>query len=102
MTCLVWLIQRRVGRLDWRRLMATALRTVLATGLMSACSAGAMTLLPFGDGRWQQILSVFGPVTLGIASFFAAARLTGLVELNWLLSRHVPEPTASSESEDRL
>jgi putative peptidoglycan lipid II flippase len=95
--CLVWLIQRRVGQLDWRRLMATAARTVLATGLMSACCAGAMLLLPFGDGRWQQILSVFGPVTLGIASFFAAARLTGLVELNWLLSRHVPEPRASGK-----
>lgn len=97
MICLVWLIQRRVGRLNWRRLMATAARTVLATGLMSACSLGAMLLFPFDDGRWQQILSVFGPVTLGIASFLAAARLVGLVELNWLLSRHVLEPTASSE-----
>src|SRR5262249_22515878 len=34
--CLAWLIQTRIGRLDWARLATTTLKTGLATGAMSA------------------------------------------------------------------
>lgn len=97
MLCLVWLIERRLGRLDWKPLRSTALRTILATGLMVASCRGAMVLFPFGAAHWQQVVSVLGPVTLGIVTYITAARLLGLVELNWLLSRHVPERAATDE-----
>jgi putative peptidoglycan lipid II flippase len=99
MLCLVWLIERRLGRLDWMQLLSTLVRTIAATGVMVASCRGATVLFPFGDARWQQVVSVLGPVTSGIITFLAAARLLGLVELNWLFSRHVPDSAAADQKD---
>jgi len=88
--CLVWLIQRRVGRLDWPRLRATAARTSVATLLMACTCLVAKEIVPFGEDRLQQTGALVVPVIAGIATYLLAARILGLSELQWILSRRTP------------
>jgi putative peptidoglycan lipid II flippase len=89
--CLVWLMQRRIGRLDWTRLTRTATRTLVATAIMAAACFGAMWLFPYESERWPAIVAVIVPVAAGIASYVIAARVLGIDELSWLMSRTAPE-----------
>jgi putative peptidoglycan lipid II flippase len=97
MSLLVWLIQRRVGRLDWPSLWRTSARTALATTLMAAAVLGTMRLVPYGVGHLEQIGAAILPVSAGVVVYLLAARLAGLVEIGWLLSRHGPEPADAPE-----
>ena len=85
-SCLAWLIQRRVGRLDWPRLRSTAMRTLIATGVMAGACLMTKALLPFDGSRLQQIGALAGPVVVGGLTYLMAARLLSLSELTWILS----------------
>jgi hypothetical protein len=84
------MIQRRVGRLEWKPLRSTALRTVAATAVMSASCVAAGALIGPGDGHWHKLAASLVPVSVGILTYLAAARLIGLEEPQWLLARRAP------------
>jgi len=85
--CLVWMIQRRVGRLDWRRLRSTAARTLIATTAMVGACLAIKALIPFDGSRLQQVGALVGPVATGIVAYLIAAHFLGINELSWILSR---------------
>lgn len=92
--CLVWLIQRRLGSFDWLQLGKTTAQTALATGVMAAACLGAIWLIPTGNDHWGKAASALIPVAVAIVAFLVASRVVGLVELGWLLERHLPETDA--------
>jgi putative peptidoglycan lipid II flippase len=85
-TCL--LLQRRVGRLDWGPIAATAGKTLLAATAMSGACLG-MTLFTGGDGSGSRFVRLAAPLATGGLTFFVAAWLLRLKE-PWmvLFSRH--------------
>ncbi|MFN0056696.1 MAG: murein biosynthesis integral membrane protein MurJ [Planctomycetales bacterium] len=87
MTCLVWLIQRRLGRLDWSALRWTAGRTMAATTLMVVACQLARRWFPWSENHWEQILALGAPVTLGAITYLVAAKLLGLKEIGRLFTR---------------
>ncbi|MSR57161.1 MAG: murein biosynthesis integral membrane protein MurJ [Planctomycetaceae bacterium] len=91
MSCLIVLLQRRVGRLDWPRLRGTAIRAVVATAAMAAACLGSMQIFPFDENRASQILGLVVPVVVSFVVYLAAARLLRMEEIGWLFSRHIPE-----------
>jgi putative peptidoglycan lipid II flippase len=96
--CLVtaWLLQERVGKLDWNRIAQTTIKTAVSTGLMSlACwlTAAALPRLPFDLGRAGR-LGI--PLLVGAGIYFVAAWMIRLEELWMLLSR-----TRKSDGEEQ-
>jgi len=85
-TCL--LLQRRVGRLDWGPIAATAGKTLLAATAMSGACLG-MTLFTGGGGSGSRFVRLAAPLATGGLTFFVAAWLLRLKE-PWmvLFSRH--------------
>ncbi len=82
-----WLMQLRIGRVDWRRIAATTVKTAIATGLMSAAcwlAAWSLSLLPINLGR---IARLGLPLLAGGGVYFFAARLIRLEEVWLVLSR---------------
>jgi putative peptidoglycan lipid II flippase len=92
-SCLVWLIQRRIGRLDWARIRKTTVRALGATTVMVVTCLVTTSLIPTDRTTWRQVIALAGPVAVGLGTYVAAARLLGLVELSWLLSRSIAEPS---------
>jgi putative peptidoglycan lipid II flippase len=87
---LSWILQQRCAHLEWRRIGASALRTLLAAAVMGAAVWAAVwlaapALVP--EGRWLYAVQLAGGVGAGAVVFFAAARLLGMSELGDLLSR---------------
>jgi peptidoglycan biosynthesis protein MviN/MurJ (putative lipid II flippase) len=83
--CLVtgWLMQARVGRLDWRDISWTLWKTLFATAVMSAACWGIAAMLPISSGR---LIRLGLPLLAGIGSYFLATKVIGLDE-PWLLLR---------------
>lgn len=91
--CLAWLIQTRVGRLDWRRLAETGAKTVLATGAMSAVCLAALWSIPAGTGMLRAGVALVVPILLALLVYFAATRWLGIEELGMLFKRDHVEGT---------
>ncbi len=81
-----WLVQERIGRLDWRSLAAAGGRAVFATVVMSLVCLGLLWLLPTGGSVKMRAIRVLIPFGGSIAVYFAMASLLGMSEL-WLLFR---------------
>ncbi len=79
-----WLFQRRVGQIDWRDLLRTGSRAVLATAAMGAVCWSTLWLLPSGAGTGLKVLRVAAPVAASLAAYCGLAWFLGLDEL-WLL-----------------
>jgi putative peptidoglycan lipid II flippase len=84
---LAWLIQGRVGRLDWAHIGATAARALVATGAMSAACLSALWLIPSGSSTAGETAALAIPILLAVVTYFAVARWLGLEELGLLLKR---------------
>ncbi|HEY3967454.1 MAG TPA: murein biosynthesis integral membrane protein MurJ [Planctomycetaceae bacterium] len=82
---LSWLIQRRVGRLDWPRLAWTIAKAAVATAAMSAIYLTSRSLMPERTGKIHDAIALLIPIVLAAAAYFAIARLLGIAELRWLL-----------------
>ena len=93
-----WLIQRRVGQIDWRGLSRTGLRTVIATAAMGAVCWGVLWLLPSGAGMSLRLLRVAAPVAASLLAYGGLAWLLGLDEL-WLLFRRDARDAESARAE---
>jgi putative peptidoglycan lipid II flippase len=96
-----WLMQERIGRLDWPHISRTLTKTLLATGLMAAACLLATDLLlrtPIPPGR---ALRLGLPLLAGLGVYLLAARLIGLEE-PWLLLRRAkaasPQVSAANSS----
>jgi putative peptidoglycan lipid II flippase len=84
---LSWLIQKRVGALNWKRLAVTGAKAALATAAMCAVYWGVWRLLPAGAGKLMEAGALVGTILLAAATYFLVARLAGIDELDLLLRR---------------
>jgi len=96
--CLAWLIQSRIGRLDWRRLARTATKALLATGAMSVVCLAALWLIPPGPRMLDKGMALVIPILLALLTYFAAARCLGIEELWLLFKRDRVDITPSNAS----
>jgi putative peptidoglycan lipid II flippase len=89
---LAWMIQRRVGRLDWRRLMTTGAKALLATFVMGGVCLATITYFPKGldrflPGRLHEAAALVAAILLSAVTYFAVARCVRIDELRMLLRR---------------
>ena len=82
-------LSRRLAHLQWRRLLATAGRTVVATGVMAGATAAGVYLAAPAlglAGRTAAIVQLVFGVVAGAVAFAATAHLLGMSELKDLLA----------------
>lgn len=91
---LTWLLQARVGRVEWRRLAATGWRTAIAAAVMSAVCYYTLAQFDSAPTLIARLIRLVVPLTVSIVTYFAAAWLLGVEEM-WLLL-----PRDSGEFED--
>jgi putative peptidoglycan lipid II flippase len=85
---LVWLFARKYASLGWHDLIATVLRTILASAAMAAVCYFALAWLPsvaFAEKSLKfELLRVGVPVVFGAISYVAVYRLIGGKEISML------------------
>ncbi|HEY2250298.1 MAG TPA: murein biosynthesis integral membrane protein MurJ, partial [Planctomycetaceae bacterium] len=84
---LAWMIQRCVGRLDWRRLCVTGGKALFATLAMGAACSMTFRYFPNGSGRFHEAAALVVAIGLSAVTYFVAARIVGIDELRLLLGR---------------
>jgi putative peptidoglycan lipid II flippase len=84
---LTWLLQARVGRVEWRRLLATAWRTVIAAAVMSVVCYYSLGLFDPAPNVTSRLIRLVVPLVVSIGTYFAAAWLLGVAEIWMLFSR---------------
>jgi putative peptidoglycan lipid II flippase len=77
---LAWLIQGRIGRLDWGGIGATAARALAATAAMSAVCVAALKLVPAGSSTLGEAAALGVPILVAVAAYFIVARWLGMDE----------------------
>lgn len=77
--------------LDWATLAATGLRSLAATGLMTAAGLAALWAVPAGTGVTGRVAQVALPLLAAVGVYFPIYRLLGGRELGMLLTGSVPE-----------
>ncbi len=80
MSCLAWTLQRRIGKLAWARVGATAARSFVAALLMAVVALLIHGLFP-SLGKMQQILSVLVSIFGGGGVYLLASFLFRAPEL---------------------
>ena len=88
---LAWFIQRRIGRLDWRRLAVTIGKAALATTAMTAVYLASRRYMPDESGRLIEASALLVPIAVAAAAYFGVARFLGISELQLLLRGEHPE-----------
>lgn len=82
-TILLALLQRRFGKFDWQNISITALRTIIATVVMSlACQASLAGLTAL---HATSVVRIVIAVPAAIAAFYGCARLLRLEEVDDLI-----------------
>jgi putative peptidoglycan lipid II flippase len=90
-----WILQRSIGRLDWRRLAWCAARCLAATAILAVVAAITLFMLPEGESLAMRVMRVAVPMATATAAWFAAATLLRLEEV-WLLIS--PERSTRTDS----
>ncbi|MDQ3859255.1 MAG: murein biosynthesis integral membrane protein MurJ [Actinomycetota bacterium] len=87
-TALVLLLRREIGRIEGRRMLASYVRTTVASALAAAVAFGAWYALDGALGRslGAQVVSVGGSLAVALGVFLVAARILRIPELDALLS----------------
>jgi len=88
------ILRRRMGRLGLASLLASAGRTLLATGAMAAvvwAVTGLMTRIGLGGSAYL----LCAGIPAGVAAFFLACALLRAPEVKELLSRAPRQPAAA-------
>ena len=98
--CLAWLIQKRIGRLDWKRLAATAGKAVVATAAMGAVCLAGLRYIPAGPGTLRAGVALVVPITAAVFAYFAVARVLGIEELSLLFKKDEVQEQDRTEGED--
>ena len=73
--------------LDWRAIVITLSRTLLATSVMTAATLATLWAIGPGVGVGCEMARVFGPLAAALAAFFVTYRACGGRELSDLLGR---------------
>jgi putative peptidoglycan lipid II flippase len=94
---LVWLLQKRVGALQWGLLIRTSGKVIAGTAAMSGACLLTIRLIPQFPGLQGEILAVAAPVLAGIAVYLLFAFVLRLDEV-WMLLRR--EKSSVSTAED--
>ena len=81
-----WLLQSRIGRLNWSALKQTTVKALIATGVMSAVCFVSMQSVPVALPM-ARALRVVIPITLSVGVYFLLAWLMKIDELSWLIRR---------------
>lgn len=81
-----WLVQERVGRLEWGKLARTAGQTALASTVMAAACIASLSAIPQDDRISARLTAVLLPLVVALVVYFGMARLLGMSEI-WLLFR---------------
>jgi len=81
---IAWLVQERVGRLDWESLRRAAGRAGIASAAMSAACLAARWMFPGGDGLAANGMAVLVPFAAALIVYFSIARWLDMSEM-WLL-----------------
>src|SRR5262249_22496523 len=68
--CRAWLIQKRVGGLDWLGLARPAAKALLARGVMSAVCLAALRYIPAGSGTLGEGVALVVAISLALVSYF--------------------------------
>ncbi|MBS0264052.1 MAG: murein biosynthesis integral membrane protein MurJ, partial [Planctomycetes bacterium] len=87
---LSWLIQQRIGRLDWRRLAVTTGKAAMATVAMAVAYQGVWRFSPPPTGKTAEGLWMSAAILVATVVYFLVARLVGIEELQLLLRRAKP------------
>lgn len=89
----VYLLRARLGgRMGARRIVASALRTLVCTGAAGVCAwyaYGALSAVSFGNlaRTLREAILVFGPLGLAIVVFFIVGLVLRMEEFKWLFRR---------------
>ena len=79
--CLALILQKRIGKPDWKRIRATTWRTVIASVIMSAASITIYKLIPH-TVRPAQIIAVLVSIAAGAGIYLTAGLLLRLEEIS--------------------
>jgi putative peptidoglycan lipid II flippase len=93
----VWLLQKRIGRLEWAVLLRTMAKVIAGTAAMTGVCLAVSHVLPEPRGLTSKIIGVAAPVMAGIVTYFAVAYLLKLDEL-WMLIRREKSSAPASEN----
>jgi len=85
--CLAWLIQKRVGRLDWLQLATTGAKALLATAVMSAVCRATLEYIPAGKRSPGEGVSLVIAISLALLTYFGVARWLAIEELGLLFKK---------------
>ena len=83
---IAWLVQERIGRLDWSSLAQAAGRAATGSGVMGIVCLGVLWILPDGTGLAARCATVLIPLVVALAAYFSMAWWLGMSEI-WLLFR---------------
>lgn len=78
------LLQNKIGRLLWREILLTTLKTMFATVVMAIMCQGLFLILATPDSTGGRLIRFLAPLVAGIVSFLGTARLIHLSE-PWML-----------------
>lgn len=74
------LLQHKVGRLLWGEIATTTLKTIIATGIMSAACLATLNVLNTSGSSIGRLPRLGVPLVVGGLAFLVAAQLSGLKE----------------------
>ena len=81
-----WLVQERIGRLDWRNLAQAGGRAAAGSAVMGIVCLSVLWVLPAGISLAERCAAVLIPFVVALAVYFATAWWLGMSEV-WLLFR---------------
>ena len=87
--CLVvlWLLQRRIGRIDLASCGSTLARTLIASAVMAAVCIGTLNLFGEESRLLMRALRLLAPVAASLATFWLMSRLLAMREVDLLLRK---------------
>jgi putative peptidoglycan lipid II flippase len=88
-----WLLDRRLGPLPWGSVGRFAIKTLIATAVMSGACLFAAAWFPPGESQTARALAVLVPLAVGLTAYFLAAVALRMDDL-WRLVRRDASPAA--------
>ncbi len=93
MSCLALILQRRIGKPDWKKVAATAGRSLCAALIMGFAATRAYGLFPMG-GKTQQIIAVTGSIVVACTIYLLASILLRATEIREFAKAIRPESSS--------
>jgi putative peptidoglycan lipid II flippase len=91
------LLERHIGRLDWRALGVTCAKALLATAAMAVVCVITRMILPAGHSVAERAMNVVASLATSLVTYLAVSRLIGFKEPWQLLTRGAKPGKTSDE-----